>query len=160
MVSCHLYPDEIRNIDKQGRWRLPRLRRHGHDGLGTRRPAVGLYTAIRANPFSNVDLELNVSTDLSGKSVVVTGSGSGIGREIALTLAANGASVTVADLNAEGAAAVAKEITGAGGSAQPVRVNVTDSAQVDSMFEAAAAAYGRVDALGKRRGVRLQLPHR
>ena len=48
--------------------------------------------------------------DLSGKSAIVTGSASGIGREIALTLAANGAAVTVADINLNGAETVAGEI--------------------------------------------------
>lgn len=88
-----------------------------------------------------------MSTDLTGKTAIVTGSGSGIGREIALTLASHGASITVADLNEAGAEAVAREISDAGGSARAVRVNVTDSAQVDSMVAAAVGAYGKVDAL-------------
>ena len=88
-----------------------------------------------------------MNTDLSGKSAIVTGSGSGIGREIALTLAEHGASVTLADVNLDGAQAVAAEIDGAGGSARAVQVNVTDSGQVDSMVAAAADAYGKVDAL-------------
>jgi 3-oxoacyl-[acyl-carrier protein] reductase len=92
-------------------------------------------------------LELNVNTDLSGKSAIVTGSASGIGREIALTLAGHGASVTVADVNLDGAEAVAREIAGAGGSARAAQVNVADSAQVDSMVAAAADAYGKLDAL-------------
>ena len=88
-----------------------------------------------------------MNTDLSGKSAIVTGSGSGIGREIALTLAEHGASVTLADVNLDGAQAVAAEIDGAGGSARAVQVNVTDSGQVDSMVAAAADAHGKVDAL-------------
>ncbi len=88
-----------------------------------------------------------MNTDLSGKSAIVTGSGSGIGRGIALTLAEHGASVTLADVNLDGAQAVAAEIDGAGGSARAVQVNVTDSGQVDSMVAAAADAYGKVDAL-------------
>ena len=83
---------------------------------------------------------------LSGKSAIVTGSASGIGREIALTLAAAGASVTVADRNLEGAEAVASRIAEAGGAGRAVRVDVTDSGQVDAAVEA-AAAYGSVDIL-------------
>ena len=84
---------------------------------------------------------------LSGKSAIVTGSASGIGREIALTLAADGASVTVADRNLEGAEAVARQIAESGGTAQVAQVDVTDSGQVDAAVEGAAAAYGSVDIL-------------
>ena len=85
--------------------------------------------------------------NLSGKSAIVTGSASGIGREIAMTLAANGAAVTVADINLEGAEAVAGEIRAAGGSASAVRVNVTDSSQVAGVVSDAANANGSLDIL-------------
>ena len=85
--------------------------------------------------------------NLSGKSAIVTGSASGIGREIALTLAADGASVTVADLNLEGAESVARQIAESGGMARVAQVDVTDSGQVDAAVEGAAAAYGSVDIL-------------
>ena len=85
--------------------------------------------------------------NLSGKSAIVTGSASGIGREIALTLAADGASVTVADRNLEGAEAVASGITESGGTARAARVDVTDSGQVDAAVEGAAEAYGSLDIL-------------
>ena len=84
---------------------------------------------------------------LSGKSAIVTGSASGIGREIALTLAASGASVTVADVNLSGAEAVAAEIRESGGGATAVRVDVTNSEQVDAAVEAAVAAHGSLDIL-------------
>ena len=85
--------------------------------------------------------------NLSGKSAIVTGSASGIGREIALTLAAEGASVTVADRNLEGAEAVAGQITASGGTARAAQVDVTDSGQVDAAIEGAAVAYGSLDIL-------------
>jgi NAD(P)-dependent dehydrogenase (short-subunit alcohol dehydrogenase family) len=75
-------------------------------------------------------------------SATVTGAGSGIGRAIARRLAEQGASVLVADLIAERAAAVADEIRSAGGSAASRHVDVTNAAQV---AELAAAA--RVDVL-------------
>ena len=84
---------------------------------------------------------------LSGKSAIVTGSASGIGREIALTLAADGASVTVADRNLEGAETVAGQISDCGGTARAALVDVTDSGQVDAVVEGAEAAYGSVDIL-------------
>ena len=85
--------------------------------------------------------------NLSGKSAIVTGSASGIGREIALTLAADGASVTVADRNLEGAEAVVGQIVESGGTARATLVDVTDSGQVDAAVEGTAAAYGSVDIL-------------
>ena len=85
--------------------------------------------------------------NLSGKSAIVTGSASGIGREIALTLAANGASVTVADINPEGAEAVAAQIRDSDGSATAARVDVTDSAQVEAVADASVAAFGSLDIL-------------
>ena len=84
---------------------------------------------------------------LSSKSAIVTGSASGIGREIALTLAADGASVTVADRNLEGAEAVASRIVESGGTARAAQVDVTDSGQVDAAVEGAAGAYGSLDIL-------------
>ena len=84
---------------------------------------------------------------LEGKSAVVTGSASGIGREIALTLAANGASVTVADRNLEGAETVARQIAESGGTAQAAQADVTVSAQVDSLVASAVGAYGSLDVL-------------
>ena len=85
--------------------------------------------------------------NLSGKSAIVTGSASGIGREIALTLAANGASVTVADINPEGAEAVAAQIRDSDGSATAARVDVTDSTQVEAVADASVAAFGSLDIL-------------
>ena len=85
--------------------------------------------------------------NLSGKSAIVTGAASGIGREIALTLAANGAQVTVADINPEGAASVAGQIAESGGLAEVAQVDVTDSERVNSMVEAATSAFGSLDIL-------------
>ena len=85
--------------------------------------------------------------NLPGKSAIVTGSASGIGREIALALAADGASVTVADRNQEGAEAVVSRIVESGGTARAAQVDVTDSGQVDAAVEGAAEAYGSLDIL-------------
>ena len=85
--------------------------------------------------------------DLSGKSAIVTGSASGIGREIALTLAASGAAVTVADINLEGAEGVASEIRSTDGSARAYRLNVTDSAQVSGVVSDTAQVNGSLDIL-------------
>ncbi len=68
------------------------------------------------------------SYDVSDRSAVVTGGGSGIGRAIALLLAGNGASVVVADLNSDAIDTVVAEITDAGGKAIGVAGDVSDPA--------------------------------
>jgi NAD(P)-dependent dehydrogenase (short-subunit alcohol dehydrogenase family) len=64
--------------------------------------------------------------DVSGRSAIVTGAASGIGRAVALTLAASGASVLVADLREETAQKVVDEITAAGGTAAAFAGDVSD----------------------------------
>lgn len=93
--------------------------------------------------------------DFTGKVAVVTGSGSkrGIGRETILELAERGASVVVADMNLEGAEEVAAEVKAMGKKAIAVKVNVTDEASVVAMFDAAVAAFGRVDVLVNNAGI-------
>lgn len=83
-----------------------------------------------------------MSYDFSGKVALVTGGASGIGEAVALQLAAGGAKVVVADLNVDGAAAVAKKITDAGGTATPVVANVGKASDVEAAVEAAKKAYG------------------
>jgi 3-oxoacyl-[acyl-carrier protein] reductase len=82
-----------------------------------------------------------------GKVSIVTGAGQGIGEAYAKGLAAEGASVVVADLNDAQADRVAKEITADGGTATAVRVDVSDPASAQAMADAAVAAYGGIDHL-------------
>jgi NAD(P)-dependent dehydrogenase (short-subunit alcohol dehydrogenase family) len=87
---------------------------------------------------------------LAGKVAVVTGAGgrgNSIGRAYALGLARAGAAVVVADLNAEGAEAVAQEIAAAGGKSIAVGVDITKPASVANMAKAAVDAFGGVDIL-------------
>lgn len=81
---------------------------------------------------------------LDGKAAIVTGAGSGIGRAIALSLAAEGASVLVTDLDGERAQAVAAEV---GGESAPLAVDVSDTGAVDAMVESAVERFGRLDIL-------------
>ena len=73
-----------------------------------------------------------------GKVAVVTGSGSGIGRASALRLASEGATVVIAEIGEESGAAVAREITHAGGTARFVRTDVGDEAAIAAMVAAAS----------------------
>ncbi|WP_409048359.1 SDR family NAD(P)-dependent oxidoreductase [Microbacterium sp. HA-8] len=76
--------------------------------------------------------------DVAGRSAIVTGAASGIGRSIALTLAASGAAVVVADLRTEAAQTVVDEITAAGGTAIPFAGDVSDPGVATAMVAAAS----------------------
>jgi 3-oxoacyl-[acyl-carrier protein] reductase len=90
--------------------------------------------------------------DLSGKVAVVTGASRGIGRGIAVLLAARGATV-VAAARGENAAETAAAITGAGGRAEPVAVDVTDADGVKALFAGVVERHGRVDILVNNAGI-------
>src|SRR6266705_5870243 len=94
----------------------------------------------------------------SGKSAIVTGAASGIGKHLALAFAREGAAVAVADLNAVAADAVAAEIEAAGGQALGVAMDVTDERAVDAGVAVVAEAFGGVDILVSNAGV--QFVHR
>jgi len=89
---------------------------------------------------------------LDGKTAIVTGGGSGIGRAISLCFAANGAMVNIADLNREQGEQVAKEIRDAGGKAAAYVCDVADAQGVRKTFEEIFAS-GRVDILVNNAGV-------
>jgi 2,5-dichloro-2,5-cyclohexadiene-1,4-diol dehydrogenase 1 len=83
---------------------------------------------------------------LSGKAVIVTGGGSGIGRAAVQLLAEAGCNVMIADLNETGARAAISDIEAAGkGSGQFIRTDVSNEADVRAMVEATLNAYGRLD---------------
>jgi NAD(P)-dependent dehydrogenase (short-subunit alcohol dehydrogenase family) len=73
---------------------------------------------------------MSFTIDLDGRTALVTGAGQGIGRAICLSLAAAGAVVLVNDFVAERAETVAREITSAGGKAEPRPFDVSDHAAV------------------------------
>jgi NAD(P)-dependent dehydrogenase (short-subunit alcohol dehydrogenase family) len=90
---------------------------------------------------------------LEGKSSLVTGGGSGIGRATALAFAREGAWVAVADQRLEGAQATAREIEAAGGQAVAIAADVTDDAAVAEMVRAAVAAFGGLDCAFNNAGI-------
>ncbi len=79
---------------------------------------------------------------LEGKVGVVTGAGSGIGRDCAIRMAREGAKVMCSDIAVAGAEETVKMIAGAGGMAQAVQTDVADPEQVRRMIEATVAAFG------------------
>ncbi len=91
---------------------------------------------------------------LTGKIALVTGAGKGIGREIALTLARNGATVIVNyNGSKERAEEVVREITENGGSAEAMQCNVADFTASETLVKTVLEKYKRVDILVNNAGV-------
>jgi 3-hydroxybutyrate dehydrogenase len=95
---------------------------------------------------------------LEGKSAIVTGAASGIGREIARIYAREGAHVAVADLNVDAANVAAAEIRAAGGKAIAVAMDVTSEEGVAAGVAATVAAFGGVDILVSNAGIQIVHP--
>jgi 3-hydroxybutyrate dehydrogenase len=94
-----------------------------------------------------------------GKVALITGAGSGIGKEIAIRFAAEGANVVIADLKIEVANATADAITAlGGGKAFGVAMDVADEAQVNAGVDAAVARFGRIDVLVSNAGIQIVHP--
>ncbi len=95
---------------------------------------------------------------LKDKVAFITGAGSGIGKEIALEFAREGAKIVIADLNKEAADATAAEIERTGVKAIGVAVDVTDEAQVDAAVQTAVTALGNIDILISNAGIQIVHP--
>ena len=90
---------------------------------------------------------------LKDKTVLITGGGSGLGREMGLTLAREGAKIGVNDIRPESAQNVVTEIERAGGKARPFVADVSNSAAVAKMFADFIAAFGTIDVLINNAGI-------
>jgi 3-hydroxybutyrate dehydrogenase len=95
---------------------------------------------------------------LKDKSAIITGAASGIGKDIALVFAREGAKVAIADLAKDAADATAAEIRAGGGQALGVAMDVTDEKQVTDGVAAVVAAFGGVDILISNAGIQIVHP--
>ncbi|KQX87307.1 3-hydroxybutyrate dehydrogenase [Variovorax sp. Root473] len=95
---------------------------------------------------------------LKDKVAYITGSASGIGKEIAVLFAQEGAKIIVADLNKDAADATAAELKAKGAQAIGVAVDVTNEDQVNASVEEGAKAFGGIDILISNAGIQIVHP--
>ncbi|WP_304304305.1 3-hydroxybutyrate dehydrogenase [Pseudacidovorax intermedius] len=95
---------------------------------------------------------------LKDKVAYITGSASGIGKEIATLFAKEGAKIVIADLNKQAAEATAAELKATGAQAVGVAVDVTDEQQVEASVEEAVKAFGGIDILVSNAGIQIVHP--
>ncbi|MFJ3212647.1 SDR family NAD(P)-dependent oxidoreductase [Streptomyces flaveolus] len=95
---------------------------------------------------------------LDGRTAVVTGAAGAIGRAIAMTYAAAGVKVVCADLDAEGAERVAKEITDEGGTALAHRVDVSAAGEMTALVARAVEEFGALDIMCNNAGILIRRP--
>ena len=96
---------------------------------------------------------MNFGEDFKDKSVIVTGSSGGLGKETALRFASEGAKVVVCDVKVELGQETASEINASGGIAIFIALDVTDQASVENMVKETVKAFGGVDVLVNCAGV-------
>ncbi|MEI9931437.1 MAG: 3-hydroxybutyrate dehydrogenase [Rhizomicrobium sp.] len=95
---------------------------------------------------------------LENKVAIVTGAASGIGKEIAIRYAQEGAKIAIADLAMDAAKATADEFASKGWAAMPVAMDVSDEAQVNAGVDAVVKEWGGVDILVSNAGIQIVHP--
>jgi len=95
---------------------------------------------------------------LKDKVAIITGAASGIGREIAVIFAREGARIAIADLNQQAADATAREIDPHGQRAIGVAMDVSDEAQVEAGTSKVVEAFGALDVLVSNAGIQIVAP--
>jgi len=98
-------------------------------------------------------------SEFAGKTVLITGSGRGIGRHTAMSFAADGANVCINYAHsADEARQTAAEIESSGGKAIICKADISDSVQVDAMVTASIDAFGAIDILVNNAGLSIDTP--
>ena len=95
---------------------------------------------------------------LEGNVAIVTGAGSGIGRQIAMAYAREGARVAVSDIDAGAAARTVEAVAAAGGEALAVTMDVTDERAVDEGVAQTIERFGRIDTMVANAGIQIVHP--
>jgi glucose 1-dehydrogenase len=107
-------------------------------------------SAAATNPHVNVG---DVRVDLRGKTAIVTGAATGIGKAIALRFGQSGANVVIDHRAKEDADAIVREIEQHGGHGLSVAADVTDESQVDALVSQAVEHFGGLDVLVNNAGI-------
>jgi 3-hydroxybutyrate dehydrogenase len=95
---------------------------------------------------------------LDGKTALISGAASGIGKEIAMVYAAAGAKIAIADLNQAGADAAAAEIKAKGGQAVGIAMDVSDEKAVETGTDLAVKTFGTLDIVISNAGIQIVKP--
>lgn len=96
--------------------------------------------------------------DLTGKSAIVTGAGSGLGKAITEGLAAHGAEVMATDINGESAAETAATIKKGGGKAVALQVDITSEGDLEKMVDQSMEVFGKIDISFNVPGINVRKP--
>jgi NAD(P)-dependent dehydrogenase (short-subunit alcohol dehydrogenase family) len=112
-----------------------------------------MHRALQYLRLNKKHEEGGITVRLENKVILITGSGSGIGRSSALLFAKEGATVIVIDISEENGQNTVKEIKEMGGEALFIKSDVTDAQQVETMVQQVLGKYGKIDVLFNNAGI-------